>query len=105
MKRKNQLLIPFVCTLAFLSSAADASAQMQDVSVFLSSWKSLLKSITDNVVDIILIILGLVGVVMAIPNLIKHIKGSPDASDSFLKLGSGLVLAVVIIQLCRAFIS
>jgi hypothetical protein len=52
-------------------------------------------------VDIILILVGLAGVVMVVPNLIKHAKSDPSASDAFIKLGTGLIIAFVVIQFCR----
>ena len=98
--------------LAFLSTfglhlllSTQLSAQVKDASIFLQSWKTLLKSISENVVDIALLLVGLAGMVMAIPNAIKHFKGDPTSSDAFLKLGGGLVLGVIIIQLCRILIA
>jgi hypothetical protein len=38
---------------------------------------------------------------MVLPNLIKQSKGDPSASDSFIRLGTSLIAAFVIIQFCR----
>ncbi len=105
MKRINYA-IAFMSTFCLhLLLAPQMTAQVKDASIFLQSWKTLLKSISENVVDIALLLVGLAGMVMAIPNAIKHFKGDPTSSDAFLKLGGGLVLGVIIIQLCRILIA
>ena len=105
MKRIYYILAFLHTFILHLAFAPMMSAQVKDASIFLQSWKTLLKSISENIVDICLILVGLVGMVMAIPNAIKHFKGDPTSSDAFLKLGGGLVLGVIIIQLCRILIA
>mgnify|MGYP006896632750 CR=1 FL=1 len=62
---------------------------------------AIIRGASDNFIDIILILVGLAGVVMVLPNLIKQSKGDPSASDSFIRLGTSLIAAFVIIQFCR----
>lgn len=92
------LLLAFIL---LLSLALDAQAQTRDVNSFVTSIKSLIRGLSDNIVDIALILVGFIGAIMVIPNLIKHSKHDPNASDAFIKLGTGLIVAFVIIQVCR----
>lgn len=78
-----------------------AIAQSKDINTVLSQGKSIIRGASDNFIDIILILVGLAGVVMVVPNLIKQSKGDPSASDSFIRLGTSLIAAFVIIQFCR----
>lgn len=84
-----------------LVTSLSAKAQSKDINSILSQGKTLIRGASDSFVDIILILVGLAGVVMVVPNLIKHAKSDPSASDAFIKLGTGLILAFLVIQFCR----
>ena len=88
-------------TFMLLAVHTPASAQAKDINSALSQGKTILRGASDSFVDIILILVGLAGVVMVLPNLIKQSKGDPSASDSFIRLGTSLIAAFVIIQFCR----
>lgn len=104
--KRIKYLRAFLCTsFVQLMMAPYLSAQVKDVSVFLQSWKTLLKSTSEHIVDICLILVGLIGMVMVISCYIKLNKADGNTSDAFLKLGGGLVLGVIIIQLCRILIA
>ena len=102
MSKKSRLIIT-AGSSAILSLAASlsASAQSKDINSILTQGKTLIRGASDTFVDIILILVGLAGVVMVVPNLIKHAKSDPSASDAFIKLGTGLILAFLVIQFCR----
>ena len=86
-------------------SGFTASAQRKDVSSVMSTIETTLRSLTDDVADIVFLVIGIIGMIMAIPGIIKHLKGDSSSSDAFLKLGGGIVLAVIIVQICRLIIS
>lgn len=98
VKRKSTLVTVSILQL-FL--AVSARAQARDLNSFTTMIKSLLKGVSEHIVDIALILIGLVGAVMCVPNLIKHSRTDPNASDAFVKLGVGIVIAVVIVQIAR----
>ena len=102
MSSKSRLIIT-AGSSAILSLAASlsANAQSKDINSILTQGKTLIRGASDTFVDIILILVGLAGVVMVVPNLIKHAKMDPSASDAFIKLGTGLILAFLVIQFCR----
>ena len=102
MSSKSRLIIT-ASSSAILSLAASlsANAQSKDINSILTQGKTLIRGASDTFVDIILILVGLAGVVMVVPNLIKHAKSDPSASDAFIKLGTGLILAFLVIQFCR----
>lgn len=102
MKRSIRLIGAFITAFAFNIIATVCShAQARDINSFMSGGKNLLKQVEEHAVDIALGLVGLVGLIMVVPNLIKHSKNDPNASDAFIRLGTGLVAAFVLIQLAR----
>ena len=102
MSKKSRLIITAgSAAILSLASSLSANAQSKDINSILTQGKTLIRGASDTFVDIILILVGLAGVVMVVPNLIKHAKSDPSASDAFIKLGTGLILAFLVIQFCR----
>ena len=102
MRNKSRLIVTAGSAAIFsLATSLSAKAQSKDINSILSQGKTLIRGASDSFVDIILILVGLAGVVMVVPNLIKHAKSDPSASDAFIKLGTGLILAFLVIQFCR----
>lgn len=102
MRNKSRLIVTAGSTaILSLATSLSAKAQSKDINSILSQGKTLIRGASDSFVDIILILVGLAGVVMVVPNLIKHAKSDPSASDAFIKLGTGLILAFLVIQFCR----
>lgn len=100
-QRPSKLVKAGTASILTLAASVSANAQSKDINSILTQGKTLLRGASDTFVDIILILVGLAGVVMVVPNLIKHAKSDPSASDAFIKLGTGLILAFVVIQFCR----
>jgi len=102
MRNKFRLIATAsLATILSLVTSLSANAQSKDINSILLQGKTLLRGASESFVDIILILVGLSGVVMVVPNLIKHAKSDPSASDAFIKLGTGLILAFLVIQFCR----
>lgn len=99
--RQRNLVRAGSAAILTLAASLSASAQSKDINSILTQGKTLIRGASDTFVDIILILVGLAGVVMVVPNLIKHAKSDPSASDAFIKLGTGLILAFLVIQFCR----
>ena len=100
-QRASNLVKAGTASILTLTASVTAGAQSKDINSILTQGKTLLRGASDLFVDIILILVGLAGVVMVVPNLIKHAKSDPSASDAFIKLGTGLIIAFVVIQFCR----
>ena len=102
MRNKSRLIVTAgSAAILSLATSLSANAQSKDINSILTQGKTLPRGASDSFVDIILILVGLAGVVMVVPNLIKHAKSDPSASDAFIKLGTGLILAFLVIQFCR----
>lgn len=87
-----------------LGGAQAAPAQTKDISSIMSGMSSKLKTAGVSAVDVILIVIGFVGVIMCVPTLIKYIKGDPTASDGFLKLGFGIIIVVGLIEIIKQYL-
>ena len=83
--------------------ATDASAQFKDINSISTTFKTLLKNLGVHAADIVSIIVGIIAIVMLLPTTIKHIKGDAQSQDAFLKNGSGIFMAFIIIEFCRMF--
>lgn len=86
----------------FLISVQNALCQTKDASTMLSTAGTNLKNILNPLVTDVSYILGLIGIVMVAPTLIKFLKGDPASSDAFVKLGSGFLMGFVVLQVIKA---
>ena len=64
----------------------------------LTGAESTLKSLAGPIINVVSIIMGLVGVGMLGVNLYKYFKGDPTSNDALTKIGGGLLVAVIILQ-------
>lgn len=53
------------------------------------------------IVNLVSLIMGLVGIFMLAVNLYKYFKGDPSSNDALTKVGAGLLIAVIILQVIR----
>lgn len=83
------------------AAAVSAHAQMTSASQMLTSTQTTLKTLSTTLLNIVSIVMGLVGAVMLAVNLSKYAKGDPSSSDSLMKIGGGLLIAVIILQVIR----
>lgn len=100
-KRLSVLTTIFLVQAVFF--ATEASAQFKDINSISINFKTLLKNLGVHASDIASIIVGIIAIVMLIPTTIKHIRGDQQSADAFLKNGSGIFMAFVIIEFCRMF--
>lgn len=88
-----------VAVSVFLSAVAFAQA---NATSFLNTTQAQLKSISTVLINVVSIGIGIGGVIMLVPNVIKYSKGDPSSSDAMMKLGAGLVLAAILLQVIKA---
>ena len=100
-KRLSVLATTILVQMVFF--ATDASAQYKDINTISISLKTILKNLGVHAADIVSIIVGIIAIVMLLPTTIKHIKGDAQSQDAFLKNGSGIFMAFIIIEFCRMF--
>ena len=100
-KRLSVLTTIFLVPAGFF--ATTASAQFRDINSISITFKTLLKNLGVHAADIVSIIVGIIAIVMLLPTTIKHIKGDAQIQDAFLKNGSGIFMAFIIIEFCRMF--
>lgn len=100
-KRLSVLTTIFLVQAVFF--ATTASAQFKDINSISITFKTLLKNLGVHAADIVSIIVGIIAIVMLLPTTIKHIKGDAQSQDAFLKNGSGIFMAFIIIEFCRMF--
>jgi hypothetical protein len=57
-----------------------------------------LQGLAGLVINVVSVIMGLIGVFMLAVNLFKYFKGDPSSNDALMKVGGGLLVAVIILQ-------
>lgn len=78
-----------------------AAFAADDASTILSTTHSTLLSLSTLIVNVVSIVMGIVGVGMLGVNLAKYLKGDPSSNDALTKVGIGLLIAVVILQIIK----
>ena len=94
-KRASLALSVFLCN-AFIASAQWSSADKE-----LKEVKKGLENNVDTMVDIFCIVLGVIGVGSLALAYAKHTKGDPSASDSLSKVGFGLLIVIILVQVIK----
>lgn len=94
-KRASLALSVFLCN-AFIASAQWSSASQE-----LKEVQNELKNSVETIVNICSIVLGLIGVASLALAYAKHTKGDPSAADSLSKVGFGLVIVIILIQVIK----
>lgn len=85
------------CLLAPAVAFADASQADQ---ILIETHGTLL-GLSGVIVNVVSIVMGLIGVAMLAVNLVKYFKGDPSSNDALIKVGGGLLIAVVILQIIK----
>lgn len=84
-----------------LCNAYAASAQWNSADAELTAMKNQLSQSVGTIVNICSIVLGLIGVASLALAYAKHTKGDPSAADSLSKVGFGLVIVIILIQVIK----
>ena len=99
LKKRQYLRNALVAVLFFLPWSVFASAP--DATTILNTTSSQLNSMAGLIINVVSIVMGLVGAVMLGVNLAKYLKGDPSSTDALMKVGGGLLIAVVLLQVIR----
>jgi formate-dependent nitrite reductase membrane component NrfD len=91
----------FIVSAAALMLPLLASAQVGNASALLGTAYSEVSGVVGIIINIAFLIIGIVGLVMLIPNLMKYLKGDPSSNDALMKVGAGIVIVVIIAQVIR----
>ena len=78
-----------------------AFAQFTSADQILSTTESTLSGLGATIINIVSIAMGLGAVVMLGINLVKYLRNDPSTSDSLTKVGAGLLIAVVLLQIIK----
>ena len=87
--------------LVFLCNTGISFAQWSNANSELTRVQSELSTSTNTLVNIICIILGLIGVGSLALAYAKHTKGDPSASDALSKVGFGLLVVIILVQVIK----
>ena len=100
MKNKQSLMRKAV-TGFFMLLPAVAFADAGTADQILNQTHLQLRNMSGSIVNVVSVIMGLIGVVMLATNLVKYFKVDPSSNDALMKVGGGLLIAVVILQIIR----
>ena len=78
-----------------------ASAQAKDAKTILDGATTQLNQMAGTVINLISVIGALAAVAMLAPNLLKYLKGDPSSNDALIKVGAGIIIFVIILQVIR----
>lgn len=94
----------FCLAVFHLTAAGMAFAQIKDASSMLSTALSETKKTVTPIINIASIVIGLVGVVSLIVAYSKHAKADPSTQDALMKVGYGLLITIILMQVIRVMI-
>lgn len=96
----NRKAIRMALVALLMLSAVALSAQ-NSASQMLNTAYTEVKGTVTTIVNIASLIIGIVGVVSLIVAYSKHTKGDPSSADSLMKVGFGLLIVIVLMQVIR----
>ena len=99
MKKKLAYITTTLTALIIHAQTSQLHAEVRDVNVFMSMGKNLFKSAGNPFADWIRVILGIGGIAMLIPAAFQFMKGNRESADVFLKIGIGMLIVLILIQL------
>jgi len=97
---KNRLILLVYGMMAPVISFAQ-SGKSADAQQVLDKTYQEINKLTNNIINIVSIVGALVGVIMLAPNLLKYLKGDPSSNDALMKVGAGIIIFVILLQVIR----
>ena len=97
----KQLSSKVICAVAAVMAGPVVMFAQADANSLLTTAKTTVSGLVNTIVLIVEIIMGLVGVIKLATNLAQYMKNDPSAHDALSKVGLGLLIAVVILQVIR----
>lgn len=98
---KKQTFLRLALMGACLLVPAVMFGQASTADQVLTETHSTLLSLSGLIVNVISIVMGLIGAAMLGVNLAKYFKGDPSSNDALMKVGGGILIAVIILQIIR----
>lgn len=100
---KNRLILLVYGMMAPVISFAQTSkgSKGRDAKGVLDNTYDEISKLTDSIINIVSIVGALVGVIMLAPNLLKYLKGDPSSNDALMKVGAGIIIFVILLQVIR----
>lgn len=80
------------------SSAQGGSGTRVSAEGILQGAEDTLQGLAGLVINVVSVIMALIGIFMLAVNLYKYFKGDPSSNDALMKVGGGLLVAVIILQ-------
>ena len=90
-----------MAAVAALMAVQAVAYAAPDASSILSTTESQLRDMASLIVNVVSVLMGIIGAVMLAVNLAKYAKGDPSSNDSLMKVGGGLLIATVLLQIIR----
>ena len=103
---KHTLSRKFVALAALLQTAS-FRVLAQDISspaTMINSVNQQVKETVSPVINLVIIIIGLVGIVFCIPALIKYVRGEERTSNSLTKVDIGIIIAMLIVYVIKTVV-
>lgn len=97
---KNRLILLVYGMMAPVISFAQTS-RSRDAKGVLDNTYDEISKLTDSIFNIVSIVGALAGVIMLAPNLYKYLKGDPSSNDALMKVGAGILIFVILLQVIR----
>ena len=82
----------------FAARAQGGSGTRVSAEGILQGAEDTLQGLAGLVINVVSVIMALIGVFMLAVNLYKYFKGDPSSNDALMKVGGGLLVAVIILQ-------
>lgn len=73
----------------------------KDAKTILEGATTQLNQIAGTIINLITVVGALAGIAMLAPNLLKYLKGDPSSNDALIKVGAGIIIFVIILQVIR----
>ena len=101
MKNKKLMFARMALVGLAMMVPALAFAQASTADQILQQTHSTLFGLSSLIINIVSLVMGLVGAVMLGVNLYKYFKADPSSNDALMKIGGGILIAVVLLQVIR----
>lgn len=92
----SRLITMLLGVLAFSLNALAGPGR--DASSILDAATTQVGNVTSQIINLVSLVGAVIGVIMLVPNLLKYLRGEPTSQDALMKVGAGLLIFVVVLQ-------
>lgn len=102
---KHNLCNRFFAAAALVCGTAFSAMAQIDPASMITSATSQVKQTVSPVVNLVLLLVGIVGVAFCVPGLLKYVRGTDrEGSNALTKVGIGVIIAVIIIYVIKTVV-